>query len=104
MTDFEKEYIDKIDNAENLTERELRTFVWEVGEKVDREEGENGRWSRIVRVVKQVDNRFFSIYYAEGLTESQDNEYYNQPQEVVKHEYEKTIKVTEWKPINQEEE
>lgn len=104
MDNFERELIDKIDNADSLTERELRTFVWEVGEEVDREEGENRRWSRSVNVIKQVDDRFFSINYEEGLTESQDNEYYEQPEEVVKHEYEKTITVTEWKPINKEEE
>lgn len=103
MTNFEKELIDKIDNEESLTGRELCAFVWEVGEEVDRDEGDNRRWSRSVFVVKQVDDRFFSIYYEEGLTESQDNEYYEQPQEVVKHEYEKTITVTEWKPINKEE-
>lgn len=103
MTNFERDYIDKIDNGESLTERELRAFVWEVGEEVDRDEGENRRWSRSVNVVKQVDERFFSINYEEGLTESQDNEYYEQPVEVVKHEYEKTITVTEWKPINKEE-
>lgn len=104
MDNFGRELIDKIDNADSLTERELRTFVWEVGEEVDREEGENRRWSRSVNVIKQVDDRFFSINYEEGLTESQDNEYYEQPEEVVKHEYEKTITVTEWKPINKEEE
>lgn len=97
LTEFEKYFIDKIDIGENLTERELRQFIWEVGTEVSREEGENRRWSRSVSVIKEVNGRFFSIDYEEGLTECQENEYYWQPYEVEKHEYEKTITITEWK-------
>lgn len=99
MEAYEHELIEKIDKGIDLTERELRTFVFEVGKEVYREEGENCRWSRSVFVVKQVDDRFFSITYEEGLTECQENEYYCQPTEVVKHEYQKTITVTEWERI-----
>lgn len=34
-----------------------------------------------------------------GLTENQENEYYDQPTEVKKVTTEKTITVTEWQPI-----
>lgn len=42
--------------------------------------------------------RYFSIYWEEGLTEYQPNEFYDQPEEVEKHEYDKTIHVVEWIP------
>ena len=38
-----------------------------------------------------------------GLTECQENEFEDQPVEVRKHTYEKTIEVTEWIPIKGEE-
>lgn len=103
MDNFERELIDKIDNGERLTEIELSTFVWEIGKVVDRTKHVARRWQQTVTVIKQVDDRFFSIDYEEGLTECQENSYFEQPQEVTKHEYEKTITVTEWKSINREE-
>lgn len=42
--------------------------------------------------------RYFSIYWEEGLTEYQENEFYDQPEEVEKHEYDKTIHVVVWVP------
>jgi hypothetical protein len=36
------------------------------------------------------------VEWEEGLTENQENEFYNQPYEVEKKTYEKTITVTEW--------
>lgn len=91
---FEEIMAAKILNGEKLTEREIKELVWDY--EVEREEGDNTRWTRSVTSIVRLCDRYFSIDWEEGLTECQENEYYNQPYEVVKHTYEKTITVTEW--------
>ena len=92
---FEEIIVNKIDNGETLTEKELQRLVWDC-EEVDRDEGENRRWSRTVSSILLISGRYFCLDWEEGLTECQENEYYNQPYEVEKKTYEKTITVTEW--------
>lgn len=92
---YEEELLNKIDSGEELTERELQTLIWECYE-VDRDYGENGRWTRGVTSVIELCGRYFEVYWEEGLTEYQENEYYDQPVEVEKKEYDKTIHVVEW--------
>lgn len=96
-THFEEIMVKKIDECEELTEAELSELVWEFD--VDSEYGDNRRWSRAVTTIVELCGRFFSIDWEEGLTEYQENEFYNQPVEVIKNTYEKTITVTEWTPI-----
>jgi hypothetical protein len=91
---FEEIMVEKILNGEKLTEREIQELVLDY--EVDREEGDNRRWTRSVTSIVQLCDKYFSIDWEQGLTECQENEYYNQPYEVVKHTYEKTITVTEW--------
>ena len=67
--------------------------------EVDRIYGENRRWTRSVRSIFEVEGRFIALDWEEGLTEQQDDVFYDQPIEVEKHEYEKTIIVTEWKEL-----
>ena len=91
---FEEIIVNKIDNKEKLTRDELSEIIFSY--EVDSEYGDNRRWSRTVSTVVELCGRFFMVDWEEGLTESQENEYYNQPYEVKKHTYEKTITVTEW--------
>ena len=86
-----------LQNGENLREDDLRYLVWNY--EIDRENGENRRWSRTVTSIVEIGGKTYSIDWEEGLTECQENSFYDQPIEVEKHEYEKTIKVTEWLPI-----
>lgn len=60
-----------------------------------------GRWSRNVNsIVQDEDDKFYSLYWEEGLTERQDNYYPKQEVvEVEKKTYEKTIMITEWVKI-----
>ncbi len=97
MTDFEKECIKKIDSGEPLKEDELRDLAFYY--EVDKTVGENRRWCREVRSIIELCNRYFCIVWDEGLTEMQENGFYNQPYEVEKHTYEKVITVTEWNKI-----
>ena len=91
---FDEIMLKKIDTGEKLTTRELQTLVFDF--ERDRMDGHNRRWTRSVTTIVELKGRFFSIDWEEGLTECQENEFYNQPKEVKKHTYEKTITVTEW--------
>lgn len=91
---FEEIMASKILNGEKLTEKEIKELVWDY--EIDREEGDNRRWTRSVTSIVELCDKCFAIDWEEGLTECQENEYYNQPYEVVKRTYEKTITVTEW--------
>lgn len=94
MDNYEKEILNKIDSGVKLAEHELKDLVYEF--KKETKHGENRRWSRSNRTISRVGDRYFSTTWEEGLTESQPNEFYNQPIEVVSNTYEKTITVTEW--------
>lgn len=91
---FPEIMVEKIDSGEQLTKEELTELIW--GYDVDTQYGDNRRWSRSVTTIIELNGRYFSISWEEGLTEYQDNEYNSQPVEVKKHTYEKTIAVTEW--------
>lgn len=97
---FEEIMVENIDMGIDLIAEELRRIVNEY--EIDTQYHENRRWLRGVTTIVKLLDRYFSIDWDEGLTEMQENEYWNQPIEVEKHEYEKTITVTEWRPINKE--
>ena len=97
LTTYEKEMLEKIDNGKQLNTEELCDLCHEY-KIVDLIAGEDRRWFRSITCIVQLGDRFFSITYDKGLTECQENEYYNQPFEVEKHTTEKTIVVTEWLP------
>lgn len=96
---FEEIMIKKIDNKEPLTEHEIRTLVFEYD--VETEHGDNRRWTRSVNTIVKLCDRYFSINWEEGLTEYQDNEFYNQPCEVRREEEVKTIVVVNWVKVNE---
>ena len=91
---FDELMIKKIDNGEKLSERELRNLV--LDNEIESEWGENRRWTRSVTTIVKLCDRYFAINWEEGLTECQENEFYEQPYEVENRTYEKTITVTEW--------
>ena len=95
---YDEYILSKIDAGEKLTESELRELRWEFNE-VETIYGENRRWSRSVRSILEIGERYFALDWEEGLTECQENEFYNQLVEVEKKEYTKTITVTEWNEI-----
>lgn len=92
--------VDKIDNHEILTDDELEVFICDYGTIV--EYGDNGRWSRTVTSITEYNGRLFSTDWDEGLTEYQDNSFYDQPVEVKKVQYQKVIDVVEYVPINED--
>lgn len=89
----EEKAVMKLKNKESLSEEEIRTLVREF-EEMYREEGEDRRWSRYVLSVLKIDDELYAIEWDQGLTENQENEYFNQPYPVELKEREKTITVT----------
>lgn len=99
---FEEYILGKIDKDEDLTEDEIKRLVWDY--EVEQEEGDSGRWTQSMTSYVKLLNRFFVIYWESGLTECQENEYLEQPEEVERVEYDKLIPehyehVVEWRTV-----
>jgi hypothetical protein len=75
----------KIEDKENLTEQELLELV---DYEFDREEGDSGRWTQNISsyIKNDINGKLYCINWECGLTEYQENEFYQQPYEVVKKE------------------
>lgn len=88
----------KIDNKIELTNNEMFYFLeYEINKY--REYGDKGKKDRLVYSICYLCNRYFELDWCEGLGKYQENCFYEQPYEVEKNEYEKTITVTEWKAV-----
>ena len=97
MTEFNENVVfNKIMNHEALTEDEVKTLIWDY--EVDYEEGDSGRWTRGMTTIVELNGHYFSINWQAGLTEYQENEYFDfYPTEV--ELVEQVVKVTNWMPI-----
>ena len=97
---FKEIMFNKIINKEELTEHELSRLACDYS--IEDSRGENRRWSRTVTSIVELNDRFFAIVWEEGLTEMQENSFYDQPYEVELNEYEKVqvIKVREWNRVD----
>ena len=84
----------KVLTGRHLTETEIKELVNEY--EVETIDGDDNRWTRNVRTIVKVQDRFFAIDWQRGLTECQEDCYLDQPIEVRKHTYPQTIMVTEW--------
>lgn len=98
---FEEIMCEKIDTNQPLVEEELKRLVWEY--EVERSYGDDNRWTRGVASIIKLCGRTFMLYWQKGLTEMQDDFYNDQPYEVEKITYEKTITVTEWREVGAKE-
>ena len=99
--DFWETFCSRYDARDKFNEDELQYMAFDCIQK-DEIEGDEHRWTRDVTTIFECDGRFFSIDWNRGLTEYQENEFYNQPQEVKLQEYKKTITVREWVAIGAE--
>lgn len=96
--DFWETFCSRYDAGEKFTEDELRYMVYDCN-KVEETEGDSHRWTKDMTTIFECDGRCFQIDWNRGLTEYQEEEFYCHPEEVTLHEYEKTITVREWIPI-----
>ena len=91
--------LDKLKEGIELTEREISDFLWE-NELVYEEVGEDRRWSRYTQaVIEDEDGNLWCIEYDKGLTEAQDNHFYEQPYRVELEEKEVVVIQTTIKKI-----
>lgn len=90
IEDFENKLKNK-----TFTENELQELIEDYlftneGDKIPYEiidtiySSELNRWSRDVQTIIKYKNKYYSILWKEGLTEYQDNVFYEQPCEVIK--------------------
>lgn len=96
---FEEIMVQKIDKGEPLTEREIKAVCFEM-HQIEETVHDSGRWTSFVSTVVEMCGRKFCVDWQRGLTEMQENVFYDQPYEVKEHTYEKTITVTEWVKVN----
>ena len=92
MCDYD-ETVNKLKFGEKLSEGELKTLVYD-GVEVDEIEGDSGRWTQSVETIIDIDGDLWAIDWQRGLTEYQENEFYNQPYKVVKKE--RQVIITEY--------
>lgn len=89
-----EEFESKLKNK-TFTEEELQELVQDYlftnqGDRIEYEiidtiyDNELNRWSRNVQTIIKYKNKYYSILWEEGLTEYQDNGFYEQPYEVIK--------------------
>ena len=98
--EYDTEVIKKIELGLKLSRDELKYLAMDceyVSEVLD-----TGRWAEKVRTIAKVHDRFFALEWERGLTECQENEFWNQPCEVKPHKYEKMVTITEWIPVKNE--
>lgn len=95
-----EEIYKKLQNQEKLSEEEIESLVWD-SEQVYEEEGDDHRWQREMFTVVKVENKFYGICWMRGLTECQENEYYEQPFEVACENKTEVVKKEIWKPIDE---
>ena len=83
-----------IDAGEQLSEGVLQDLAYY--QSIEDTYGENRRWSRWVRSIIDLNGRYFAIKWDQGLTEYQEDSFYDQPYEVELKEYDKVVHVKEW--------
>lgn len=95
--------IEKMYAGVELTEKELKALTWGEAEdeyKIITElEGECSRWTRAVDTIIKVEEDYWDIPWERGLTEYQENEYWEQPFRV--KPVEEIVKVTKWVPLEE---
>ena len=101
MTIIEKMYAGK-----KLSEKELKALVYEDVEDdyeiVTEVEGDESRWSRTIDTIIKVGEDYWDIPWERGLTECQENMFWEQPIRV--KPVEKVVTVTEWVPLEESNE
>ena len=89
----------KLEAGKELDESEISDMLGYF-EEVYEDEGENRRWSQsMLTVVNVGEDNLYAIEWERGLTESQENEYYDQPYKVTLETKEVTITTTTVVPV-----
>lgn len=94
----EKDFYEAIVNKKSLSDRELYDLL---DYEVDRSYGDNRRWTRSVSSILELCGHLFELDWDEGLTEYQDDVFFDLPYEVVKEEKQVTTTVVTYVPLKE---
>jgi len=81
----------------HFTEEEVRN-IWYNDNYANLTLGESRRWVQNVSLITKVEGKFYEVYFDRGLTENQEDEFYDQDAPEVKLVKE-TIVVRNWKVV-----
>lgn len=90
---WEERIIKRLKEGDELSESEIREVLWSF-DQVYEEEGEDRRWSKSMLTVVNIDGELYAIEWEKGLTENQENSFWEQPYPVELKEEEITITKT----------
>lgn len=88
------ELMERALSGKKLADDEWKFLIYE-GEEIDRVENDSRRWYKWVEVIVRWKGKYYSLGYDEGLTECQEDEYYDSGIIEVKP-VKKMVEVTEW--------
>ena len=95
--------IEKIYAGEKLSEKELSALIYEDVEDdyeiITELKGEELRWTRIMDTIIKIGEDYWDIPWRCGLTEYQENEFWEQPFRV--KPVEEVVTVTRWVPLEE---
>lgn len=95
--DEEQLYLDKIKNKVELNEDELAMLAYgEIGYIEDESSSGEGRWSKYVQTIVKLKDEYVAINWNKGLTEQQENSFFDQPYIVKKKVEIVTIEQVSW--------
>ena len=80
MSKYE-EIVAKLKSGAKLTYSEIQYMVYD-GNVVEEIEGHHHRWTRDMQTILNIDDELWAINWECGLTENQEDEFYNQPYRV----------------------
>ncbi len=74
-----EEFLQRYDSGNpDFTEDEIRGMAYEeIGNYVDEVGGGCDRWTQAVQTIFDVDGRLFAVSWYRGLTENQENDFYD---------------------------
>lgn len=87
----DKELLDALYSGKHLNEKDIKYLLWDLGYEVDFQEFDMGRWTQYVSsIIKLPDPNDLNTYtddlwcidWERGLTELQENAFYEQPYRV----------------------
>ena len=82
-----------------FSEDEVRELIWE--SEVDQKIIDSSRWSMSMESIVGIDGKYYRVYWEQGATEYQDNEYYEQEADEVERKT-KMVEVTNWYKVGDE--
>ena len=87
-----------------FSEEELCQIAWndyDGVEVIDTIDGEDSRWTRHMTTIFKYEDKLYALEWEQGLTEYQENEFYNQPYEV--KEVKRMVEVTDYISVKEDD-